>query len=70
MFKKKTKHESKSTLLITNPKQKNNKIDYNYVFIPEFQKDSLHDTKLLKMFDITPNEDYNIFVKTKETVVI
>ncbi|MCI9629520.1 hypothetical protein [Thomasclavelia cocleata] len=48
----------------------NNKIDYNYVFIPEFQKDSLHDTKLLKMFDIIPNEDYNIFVKTKETVVI
>ena len=32
MFKKKTKHESKSTLLITNPKQKNNKIDYKEIY--------------------------------------
>ena len=32
MFKKKTKHEKKSTLLITNPKQKNNKIDYKEIY--------------------------------------
>lgn len=32
MFKKKTKHDNKSTLLITNPKQKNNKIDYKEIF--------------------------------------
>lgn len=32
MFKKKTKHENKSTLLITNPKQKNNKIDYKEIY--------------------------------------
>ena len=32
MFKKKSKHESKSTLLITNPKQKNNKIDYKEIY--------------------------------------
>ena len=38
--------------------------------IPEFQKDSLHDTKLLKMFDIIPNEDYNIFVKTISNFII
>lgn len=32
MFKKKTKHENNSTLLITNPKQKNNKIDYKEIY--------------------------------------
>ena len=32
MFKKKTKKESESTLLITNPNQKNSRVDYNEIY--------------------------------------
>lgn len=48
----------------------NKRIDYNYVFIPEYKKDASHDVKLLNTFNITPNETYNIFTSLNETVVI
>lgn len=48
----------------------NDRIDYNYVFIPKFKKDELYDTELLKIFNIMPNKTYNIFAVSKEMVVI
>ncbi|WP_455682174.1 hypothetical protein [Thomasclavelia sp.] len=48
----------------------NDRIDYNYVFIPKFKKDELYDTELLKIFNIMPNKTYNIFAVSKEMAVI
>lgn len=48
----------------------NNRIDYNYVFIPKLKKDALYDTELLKIFNIIPNKTYNIFAASKEMVLI
>lgn len=47
----------------------NKRIDYNYVFIPEYQKEFTHDTKLMSFFDIEPNKNYSIF-KHEEVLVM
>ena len=39
----------------------NKRFDDNYVFIPEYHQDELYDHKLLSLFNITPNKNYNIF---------
>lgn len=46
----------------------NKRIDDNYVFIPEYQRDKLYDHKLLSLFNIIPNKAYNIFKESKEKV--
>ena len=40
----------------------NNRIDYNYVFIPKLKKDALYDTELLKIFNIIPNKTYTTII--------
>lgn len=44
------------------------RIAYNYVYIPEYQKDELYDRKLLDLFMIEPNKSYNIFSDSKELI--